>query len=179
MKLAWWRYSLPLLAFVGIAVFLALGLRNEDPRLVPSPFIGKPAPYFRLPELRDRARWVASDDFKGKPFVVNVWASWCVACRDDHPGVTALAQSGLVTVVGLNWKDDRGDAMRWLERYGDPYAHIAHDPIGRTAIDFGVYGAPETFLIDANGIVQYKHVGPLTPDVIEREFVSRLKRAVP
>ena len=95
MKLAWWRFSLPLLAFAGIAVFLALGLRNEDPRLVPSPFIGKAAPFFRLPELRDRARWVSSDDFEGKPFLLNVWASWCVACRDDHPGVTALAQPWL------------------------------------------------------------------------------------
>lgn len=168
------RFVLPLAIFAALGVLLASGL-GKDTRLVPSPLIDRPAPSFDLPSLRDPNVRVRSDDFAGKPWVLNVWGSWCVACRVEHEVLTAFAKRGLVPVVGLDWKDDANDATRWLAQFGDPYDAIPVDVDGRVAIDWGVYGAPETFLVDAGGIVRFKHVGPLTPEIVERELVPRIE----
>src|SRR5688572_7575113 len=149
------RFILPFVIFAGLAVLLSSGL-GKDTRLVPSPLIDKPAPAYDLPSLRDTNARIRSSDFAGKPYVLNVWGSWCVECRNEHAVLTAFAQRELVPVVGLNWKDEHADATRWLAQFGDPYDAIPVDAIGRTAIDYGVYGAPETFLVDAQGIIRYK-----------------------
>ncbi len=169
---------LPLLVFVALAVLLYVGIemsRTRDPNLIPSPLIDKPAPTFALPSLHEPDRVLSNDDFRGEPYLLNVWGSWCPACRVEHPYVDLIAKSGLVRVVGFNWKDDRGDALRWLQQFGDPYDPILVDRDGRAAIEWGVYGAPESFLVDAEGIIRYKHVGPIDPSVIEREIKPRLE----
>jgi cytochrome c biogenesis protein CcmG/thiol:disulfide interchange protein DsbE len=155
------RYLLPLFVFLGIAAFLFRGL-GMDPRKVPSPLVDKPAPTFSLPELRDPSRTVSDQDFQGKVSLLNVWATWCVSCRAEHRVLMRLAQQGGVVIYGLNYKDTRGDAMQWLKVYGDPYVANAFDADGRVGIDWGVYGTPETFVIDRSGTVRYKHIGPLT-----------------
>ena len=175
-KTAIWRFALPGLVFAGIATLFAVSL-NRDKETLPSPFIGKPAPGFSLPSLQDGSKTVSTAQFAGKPYVVNVWGSWCVGCRQEHGTLLDIAKRGEVPLVGINWRDSRADALRWLEQLGDPYVATADDSEGRTAIDWGVYGAPETFLIDANGIVLHKHVAPLTMDIWEREFVPLLGRA--
>jgi cytochrome c biogenesis protein CcmG/thiol:disulfide interchange protein DsbE len=168
------KFLLPLLVFAGLAVLLSSGL-GKDTRLVPSPLIDKPAPTFDLPSLRAPDTRIRSADFAGKPWVLNVWGSWCVECRNEHATLTAFAKRELVPVVGLNWKDEHADATRWLAQFGDPYDAIPVDLEGRIAIDWGVYGAPETFLIDAGGIVRYKHVGPLSRAIVENELVPRIE----
>ena len=159
------RFVVPLAIFLGIAVFLFSGL-GKDPRVLPSPLIGKPAPAFDLPGLHDPATRVSSKAMLGQVWVLNVWGSWCATCHIEHPVLTQFAQSTHVPVVGLDWKDPRDDALRWLKQFGDPYDQIAVDAEGRTAIDYGIYGAPETFLIDADGVIRFKHVGALTPEVV-------------
>ena len=173
------NFFLPLLAFAALGLLLATGLRaGRDPRLVPSPLIDKPAPAFSLPDLVEGRPRVTADALRGKPYLLNVWASWCVACRDDHPVLMRYSRKpGALPIVGLNWKDDAGDAQRWLRQFGDPYAQIAYDFEGRTAIDFGVYGAPETFLVDAEGVIRFKHVGPLTDAIIAKEIEGRVAPA--
>ncbi|AVP97072.1 DsbE family thiol:disulfide interchange protein [Ahniella affigens] len=166
------RY-LPIAVFIALAVLLFVGL-GLDPKQVPSPLIDKPAPPFNLPELRDPTQRVDNKALLGTPYLLNVWGSWCPACRDEHPVVVEFARRHHLTVIGLNWKDDPATAMQWLQRFGDPYSAIAVDADGRTAIDYGVYGAPETFLIDAQGIIRYKKIGPLTPDDFEREVLPRI-----
>ena len=168
------KFLLPFLIFAGLAVLLSSGL-GKDTRLVPSPLIDKPAPTFDLPSLRDPATRIRSADFAGKPWVLNVWGSWCVECRNEHATLTAFANRDLVPVVGLNWKDEHADATRWLAQFGDPYDAIPVDLEGRIAIDWGVYGAPETFLIDGGGIVRYKHVGPMSRAIVENELVPRIE----
>jgi cytochrome c biogenesis protein CcmG/thiol:disulfide interchange protein DsbE len=155
---------LPLLLFVGIAVFLAIGL-TRDPREVPSPLIGKPVPAFSLPPVRGRTLGLASTDFKGEVSLVNVFASWCVACRAEHPLLTQIQREGIVPVHGLNYKDRPEDAARWLDQMGDPYTRTAADLDGRVGIDWGVYGVPETFVIDREGRIAYKVIGPVSPEV--------------
>jgi len=175
------RFLIPAAAFAGIIVLLAIGLQR-DPRLVPSPLIGKPAPEFSLPRLQAPARSLGSVDLRGRPALLNVWASWCVACREEHALLLAISQSGSVPIYGLNYKDERQDALDWLARLGDPYVATAFDADGRVAIDFGVYGAPETFLIAADGTVVYKHIGPLTEAVWTESLlplVDRLQAASP
>jgi len=167
------RFVVPLALFAGLAVLLFAGL-GKDTRLVPSPLIDKPAPAYDLPALHDPSRRVTNTQFAGAPYVLNVWGSWCVECRNEHAALTAFAERNLVPVVGLNWKDDGSDAKRWLAKFGDPYDVIPVDADGRVAIDYGVYGAPETFLVDADGIIRFKHVGPLTPALVERELVARI-----
>ncbi len=157
---------LPLLAFGIIAYFLFEGL-SRDPRLVPSPLIGKPAPPFDLPTLHAPETRLSAADFQGRSTLVNVWASWCVACRDEHAVLLRLADTKRVRVLGLNYKDRRDDALDWLSRHGNPYDQTIVDADGRAAIDWGVYGVPETFLVDAAGVIRYKHVGPLTWALIE------------
>jgi cytochrome c biogenesis protein CcmG/thiol:disulfide interchange protein DsbE len=169
------RFLIPLALFVALAWFLYAGL-SLNPREVPSPLIGKPAPAFALPRLDDPAQTIKREDLLGKVWVMNVWASWCAPCREEHPLVVAFAKQRKVPVIGLNYKDRPGDARNWLERLGNPYAATLIDFDGKVGIDFGVYGVPETFVIDAQGIVRYKHVGPLTPQVISQKLEPVLKQ---
>ena len=158
------RYLIPLGLFLVLVVFLAIGL-GRDPHEVPSPLINKAAPTFRLPQLNDPSKTFSAEDMRGKVWVLNVWASWCVSCRDEHPLLIEYAKSGAVPIYGLNWKDQRDDALAWLGELGDPYVASAVDLDGRVAIDYGVYGAPETYLIDQAGVIRFKQIGPVTPDV--------------
>jgi cytochrome c biogenesis protein CcmG/thiol:disulfide interchange protein DsbE len=169
-----WRYLLPLAALAVLVVFFYRGLQH-NPGEIPSPLIGRPAPGFELPSVRDANRLVASKDFAGRMYVLNVWGTWCVGCRQEHETLLGIAQTNAVPIVGLNWKDDRELAVRWLDELGDPYVDTAFDPEGRTAIDWGVYGAPETFLISADGRVLHKHIAPLTPEIWERDFLPRIR----
>ena len=168
------RFLIPLALFVALAWFLYAGL-SLNPREVPSPLIGKPAPAFALPRLDDPAQTIKREDLLGKVWVMNVWASWCAPCREEHPLVIALAKQRKVPVIGLNYKDRPGDARNWLERLGNPYAATLIDFDGKVGIDFGVYGVPETFVIDAQGLVRFKHVGALTPQVISQKLEPLLK----
>jgi cytochrome c biogenesis protein CcmG/thiol:disulfide interchange protein DsbE len=167
------RYLIPLLLFLGLGVLLFSGL-GKDTRYVPSPLIDKPAAAFVLPELRDNTRSIDAKQFTGTPYLLNVWGSWCVACQQEHPVLMAYAKTKKIPLVGLNWKDDNETALRWLAALGDPYDAIPVDADGRVAIDYGVYGAPETFLIDGNGVIRFKQVGPLTPEIIATEIEPRL-----
>jgi cytochrome c biogenesis protein CcmG/thiol:disulfide interchange protein DsbE len=169
------RFLIPLALFVALAWFLYAGL-SLNPREVPSPLIGKPAPAFTLPRLDDPAQTIKREDLLGKVWVMNVWASWCAPCREEHPLVVAFAKQRKVPVIGLNYKDRPGDARNWLERLGNPYAATLIDFDGKVGIDFGVYGVPETFVIDAQGIVRFKHVGALTPQVISQKLEPVLKQ---
>ncbi len=172
------RRWLPFAAFLALAALLYAGIRlsaERDPNAIPSPLIGKPAPTFELPDFRHPEQLVGNADLLGAPYLLNVWASWCPACRLEHPVITELAKQGVVKVVGYNYKDEPADAKRWLQQFGDPYHLILADIEGRRAIDWGIYGAPETFLVDARGIVVFKHVGPVTWDVINRDILPRLK----
>jgi len=168
------RYVIPAAIFAVLVVFFWIGL-SKDPSEVPSPFIGKPAPTFRLPELRNPEATVSNADLQGQPTVLNVWATWCVGCRQEHETLIQLASTNVVPIYGLNYRDNREEALRWLERLGDPYAAIGYDPEGAAGLDWGVYGAPETFLIDPSGIVVYKHLGPMTPRVWQEEFMPRIQ----
>lgn len=158
------RYLAPLIIFGALLALLAVGL-NRDPRLVPSPLVGKPTPAFQLSELRDDARTLTQEDLKGQVSLLNVWATWCVSCRAEHAVLMDIAQRGEVPIYGLNYKDERQAALRWLDQLGDPYVANAYDPDGRLGLDFGVYGTPETFVLDEAGTIAYKHVGPITPSV--------------
>ena len=159
------KFLIPLALFGVLALFLAAGLKL-DPREVPSPLIGKPAPDFKLTRLDDAAATISREDLLGKVWMLNVWASWCVACREEHPALVAFAKRKLVPVYGLNYKDVRADGLQWLTRLGNPYDASIFDGDGRVGIDFGVYGVPETFVIDRQGVVRFKHIGPLTPEVL-------------
>jgi cytochrome c biogenesis protein CcmG/thiol:disulfide interchange protein DsbE len=165
---------IPLALFVVIAGFLFAGLKL-NPREVPSPLVGKPAPAFQLPVLHEPAKRFQPADMKGKPWLLNVWASWCVTCREEHPLLVSLAKQKLVPILGLNYKDKGDDAQRWLKQFGDPYDFSIVDAEGRVGIDYGVYGVPETYLIDAAGVIRYKHIGALTPDILERKLLPLLK----
>jgi cytochrome c biogenesis protein CcmG/thiol:disulfide interchange protein DsbE len=174
------RRLLPLLAFVALAVLLFVGIRmhaGTDSTAIDSPLIGRPAPDFSLPVLGDPTRRIGNRDLLGEPFLLNVWGSWCPNCRVEHPVVTQLARSGAVRVVGYNYKDDPADAQRWLTQLGDPYHVSIVDADGQAALDWGIYGAPETFLVDARGIVRWKFVGPLTPEVVEEDILPTLESA--
>lgn len=170
------RYLVPLLLFGALLAVLTVGL-DRDPRYVPSPLIGKPAPVLDLPSLTDDARRIGRADLLGRVRLINVWASWCVACRDEHAVLLRLSRAGAIPILGLDYKDRREDALRWLERLGNPYTDVAFDGDGRVAIDWGVYGVPETFLVDAQGIIRDKHVGPLTWAIVEQKLLP-LVRAV-
>jgi cytochrome c biogenesis protein CcmG, thiol:disulfide interchange protein DsbE len=168
------RFIIPLAVFVVLVGFLAAGL-NLDPRAVPSPLIGKAAPGFKLPRLDDPAQSVQRESMLGKAWVLNVWASWCGPCRDEHPHILELARAKQAALVGLNYKDARNDALAWLKQLGDPYDLSLSDVDGRVGIDFGVYGVPETFIIDKQGVVRFKHVGPMTPEVLRTRILPLLK----
>ncbi|MBI3154964.1 MAG: DsbE family thiol:disulfide interchange protein [Burkholderiales bacterium] len=168
------RYLIPLAVFVVLAGFLAVGLRL-DPREVPSPLVGKPAPAFVLPRLEAPAARVARDELLGRPWVLNVWASWCVPCLAEHPLVTELARTTGVPVVGLNYKDKHEDATGWLARHGNPYAMVLVDRDGAVGIDYGVYGVPETFVVDKDGIIRHKQIGPITPEALREDILPLLR----
>ena len=168
---------LPLAIFFALALLLAAGVwlsRNPNREALPSPLIDKPAPQFTLPVLHEPGRTVTLADLRGAPFVLNVWGSWCPSCRDEHPVLTRFAETKRVRMVGFNWKDERADALRWLDQFGNPYWLVIADIEGKSAIDWGIYGAPETFLVDANGVIRWKHVGPLTDALIQGELVPAL-----
>jgi cytochrome c biogenesis protein CcmG/thiol:disulfide interchange protein DsbE len=173
MKRFW--FLIPLAAFLALAVILAIGLKR-DPREVPSPLIGKPAPRFALPRLDDPSKTIRLEDMRGKVWVLNVWASWCVACRQEHPLLMEFAKKGLAPIYGLDYKDEPANATAWLARYGNPYDASLVDFDGRVGIDFGVYGVPETFVIDRDGVIRLKHIGPLTPDVLANKIEPLLKK---
>jgi len=168
-----WRYAIPIVVFAGLAVLFLRGL-GGNPGYVVSPFLGKPAPQFELPGLEDPTQTVNNASFGGRTALLNVWATWCVGCRQEHPFLNEVAQESGVPIYGLNWKDDRASALNWLATLGDPYVASGFDGIGEAAIDWGVYGAPETFLIGRDGSVLYKHIAPLTPAVWQSEFVPRI-----
>jgi cytochrome c biogenesis protein CcmG/thiol:disulfide interchange protein DsbE len=160
------------LAFIALIGLLAAGLRL-NPREVPSPLIGKAAPHFELPLLHAPDKRFTQKDMLGSVWVLNVWASWCPPCLQEHPIVTDLAKT--VSVIGLNYKDAREDALPWLKRNGDPYKLSVYDANGRIAVDYGVYGVPETYVIDQRGVIRYKHIGPLTPDVAQKKLQPLLQ----
>jgi len=197
------KYIIPLLLFIIMAVFLAVGL-NLKPSEIPSPLINKPAPAFSAPKLQTTVRdggsvaigttaWMqeveqrreqlprepmrppqeklSPGDLKGRVWLFNVWASWCVSCREEHPVLNQLAQQQTVTIIGLNYKDDPAAAKNWLDTLGNPYNISIMDQDGRIGIDWGVYGVPETFVIDKKGLVRYKHTGPVTVDDVQQTFL--------
>ena len=169
------RRFVPFAVFVVLLGFLALGLTLK-PRELPSPLIGKAAPGFVLPTLNAPQNSLSPRDLRGQVWVLNVWASWCVACRDEHASMLEMAQLGVVPIYGLNYKDQRADALGWLARFGDPYVASLSDTDGRVGIDYGVYGVPETCVIDKAGVVRRKFVGPVTPQAIRDEIVPLVAR---
>ncbi len=169
------RYLLPLGGFLVLVVFLGVGL-TLNPREVPSPLIDKPAPAFQAERLGQAGQTVSREQLLGKPWVLNVWASWCAPCRDEHPLWVAYAKTSPVPLYGLNYKDKPAAASTWLRQLGDPYAASLVDPEGRIGLDYGVYGVPETFVVDRQGIVRFKHVGPITPEILRDKIDPLLKR---
>lgn len=168
------RFLWPLVAFLVLAGFLAVGL-GLNPREVPSPLVGKPAPEFSATVLAAPERSLTRADMVGKVWILNVWASWCGACRDEHPVLVDFARRGVVPLYGLNYKDKREEGLGWLKKFGNPYTDSLFDPEGRIGIDYGVYGVPETFVIDKAGTIRFKHIGPLTEQVV-REKIEPLVR---
>ncbi|HYG82956.1 MAG TPA: DsbE family thiol:disulfide interchange protein [Pyrinomonadaceae bacterium] len=168
------KFLLPLILFLALAVFLFIGL-GRDPNEIPSPLLDKPAPAFNLPQLADPQRSFKSEEMRGRVWLLNVWASWCAACRDEHPLLVELARTRLVPIYGLNYKDERRDALNWLEEFGDPYTMNLVDADGRVGIDYGVYGVPETFVIDRNGVIRYKQIGPVTEEALKNRIIPLVK----
>lgn len=160
------KYVLPLIIFLCMAGLFYSTL-DRNTRLVPSPLIGKAAPTFSLPALNNPSTQLSPETFKGKPWILNVWASWCRECLIEHPLFNQMAKQHNFDIVGLNYKDKHADAQQWLQQHGDPFSTIAFDQKGTAGLDWGVYGVPETFLIDAQGIIRYKHVGPINPQIIQ------------
>lgn len=171
------RFLVPLIIFGALVILLMIGL-GKDPTKVPSPLIGKPVPDFSLPELTDPDRRVEDEDLQGQISLVNVWASWCASCRHEHQALMALSQNPDFQIVGINWKDDGRDAREVLRATGNPYAMNGYDPKNEVGLHWGVYGAPETFVVDRQGIIRYKHIGPITREVWEKTLqplVAKLK----
>jgi cytochrome c biogenesis protein CcmG, thiol:disulfide interchange protein DsbE len=173
------RTLLPLAVFLGLLVFLVIGLRL-NPRELPSPFIDKPTPAFTLTRLHEPSKTISPKDLAGQVWLLNVWASWCEACQAEHPVLMELANADVAPIVGLNYKDERDDGMAWLKRFGNPYLVSAYDREGRVGIEYGVYGVPETFVIDRQGLIRLKHVGPLTTEFTKKKvtpLIQELNRA--
>jgi cytochrome c biogenesis protein CcmG/thiol:disulfide interchange protein DsbE len=166
---------IPLLIFGVLLGFLAVGL-SLNPREIPSPLINKPAPAFSLPALDAPDQKISAQDLRGKVWVLNVWASWCVACRIEHPLLVEFSKAGMVPIYGLNYKDKRDDAIRWLVNFGNPYTRSLSDIDGLVGIDFGVYGVPETFVIDKQGVIRMKHIGPVTPEVLRDDIIPLVRK---
>jgi cytochrome c biogenesis protein CcmG/thiol:disulfide interchange protein DsbE len=168
------KFILPLALFLVLVAFLAIGL-SRDPHEIPSPLVNKPAPAFMLPVLSSSQQSFKSEEMRGKVWLLNAWASWCVACREEHPLLLELSRSGVVPIYGLDYKDQRQDALAWLSEFGNPYTLVLSDTDGRTGIDFGVYGVPETFVIDRNGVIRYKQIGPVTVEALEKKIIPLVK----
>jgi cytochrome c biogenesis protein CcmG/thiol:disulfide interchange protein DsbE len=168
------RFLAPLAIFIVLAAFLYRGL-SLDPKKVPSPLVGKPMPEFSLPRLKNPAASISDTDLKGKVSILNIWATWCVSCRAEHEVLLLLAKSGKVDIYGLNYKDERAKAQQWLVQLGDPYVANAFDADGRAGIDWGVYGAPETFIMDRQGIIRHKHIGPLTIEILNEQILPLIE----
>jgi cytochrome c biogenesis protein CcmG/thiol:disulfide interchange protein DsbE len=168
------RWFIPLGLFIVLAGFLFVGL-GLNPREVPSPLIGKPAPAFALPVLHEPAKQMTPADLKGQVWMLNVWASWCVSCRVEHPLLVELSRSKAVPIYGLNYKDDPPEGIAWLKQHGDPYVASIVDRDGRVGIDYGVYGVPETFVIDKSGTIRHKHIGPITPEALRDRILPLVK----
>ncbi|MFQ6022036.1 MAG: DsbE family thiol:disulfide interchange protein [Acidiferrobacterales bacterium] len=165
-------------AALGLLFYYALSQMESgelSPRRIPSPLINKPFPDFTLPVLRDPDRQVSSAELRGRVYLLNVWASWCVACRIEHPVLMEIAKQDIVPIIGLDYKDKRVDGLAWLAEHGDPYKMSLVDNNGRVGIDLGVYGVPETFLVDKQGILRYKHIGPITPDILRNTVLPKIK----
>ncbi|GDX61323.1 MAG: DsbE family thiol:disulfide interchange protein [Nitrosospira sp.] len=168
------RFLWPLIAFMILVMFLLVGL-NLNPRKIPSPLIGKSAPHFQLQQLQELEKTFSSKDNLGKVWLLNVWASWCVSCREEHPLLIQLSKSKMVPIYGLNYKDKRDLALQWLNQFGDPYTASIMDSDGRIGIEYGVYGVPETYVIDKTGIIRYKQIGPITLDALEKTILPLVK----
>ncbi len=169
------KYLIPIVIFVLLGGLLYYGL-SLDPRMIPSPLIGKPVPTFTLPTVADPNRKVSNEQLKGRVYLLNVWASWCVACRDEHPVLVELSKQQVAPFIGLNYKDQRADATAWLKDFGNPYEMSLFDGDGRLGIDLGVYGVPETFVVDKTGVIRYKQIGPITPEVWQRKLLPLIKQ---
>jgi len=173
-----WKFLLPFAAFLGLVVLFAFGLNpKRDIHALPSPLIGKQAPAFILTDVLDPQRSVSNAALKGQVYVLNVWGTWCVACREEQEALLAISRQHVVPIIGLDYMDEREKAKQWLEQLGNPYQAVAFDTDGRTAINWGVYGAPETFLVDGQGRVIYKFISPVTQEVWDREFLPRIEAA--
>ncbi|MFI4890411.1 MAG: DsbE family thiol:disulfide interchange protein [Steroidobacterales bacterium] len=173
-----WKFLLPAAVFAVLVAFFIIGLNpKRDIHYLPSPLIGKPAPQFTLTDVLDPAHQVSNASLQGQVYVFNVWATWCAGCRQEHEALLSIAQQKVVPIIGLDWNDDRAKATLWLRQLGNPYSEVAYDNEGRVAIDWGVYGAPETFLVDGNGRIVFKHIAPLTMDVWQQEFLPRIAAA--
>jgi cytochrome c biogenesis protein CcmG/thiol:disulfide interchange protein DsbE len=168
------RYTIPLIVFIGLVLFFASGLKR-DPRQVPSPFIGKPAPEIGVSQLKIPDKKIYRSDLLGKAALVNVWASWCVACRAEHEVLLRLARETRLPIIGLNYKDKREAALQWLVNLGNPYTAVAVDADGRVGMNWGVYGVPESFLLDPQGIIRYKQIGPLTWNAVEEKLLPLIQ----
>ncbi|QWE24299.1 DsbE family thiol:disulfide interchange protein [Polynucleobacter sp. AP-Elch-400A-B2] len=167
------KFLIPLILFVILVGFLAVGL-NRDPQEIPSPLIGKQAPAFEVPQLADPQKIFSPESMKGKPWILNVWASWCVACREEHPVLVELGKLQVAPIIGLDYKDKRDDAIAMLARQGNPYLLSAFDANGRVGIDYGVYGVPETYVIDKAGVIRFKHIGPITMELLRKKIIPLL-----
>jgi cytochrome c biogenesis protein CcmG/thiol:disulfide interchange protein DsbE len=170
------KYLVPIGLFAVLVGFLYFGL-GRDKQTLPSPFIGKPAPVFELPRLDDESKTFSNRELAGKPYVVNIWGTWCPGCRVEHGALMEISRRGEVPMIGVDWNDERERALSWLQQLGNPYTVTAFDAEGRIAIDWGAYGAPETFLVGADGKVLKKLAGPMTMEIWEQEFVPLLKEA--
>ena len=168
------RFLIPLVVFIVLVAFFFVGL-GLNPREIPSPLIDKPAPAFSLPQLHDPSKSFSVEDMRGKVWIFNVWASWCASCRDEHPLWVDFARSNSLPIVGLNYKDQRPDALNWLRQLGNPYILSVMDSEGRIGIDYGVYGVPETYLIDKQGVIRMKHTGPITPQVLQEKILPKAR----
>ena len=168
------RFLIPFGLFIVVVGFLAVGL-TLNPRELPSPLVGKMAPEFSLPQLHDQEKVISSNDLKGQVWLLNFWASWCGGCKDEHPVLIRLAQSGAVPIYGMDYKDERREALAWLKEWGNPYSIVAVDQLGRVGINFGVYGVPETYVIDKAGVIRYKQIGPLCEDILEKKILPLVK----
>lgn len=168
------RFLIPFGLFIVVVGFLAVGL-TLNPRELPSPLVGKMAPEFSLPQLHDQEKVISSNDLKGQVWLLNFWASWCGGCKDEHPVLIRLAQSGAVPIYGMDYKDERREALAWLKEWGNPYSIVAVDQLGRVGINFGVYGVPETYVIDKAGVIRYKQIGPLREDILEKKILPLVR----
>jgi cytochrome c biogenesis protein CcmG/thiol:disulfide interchange protein DsbE len=170
-----WRFIVPIGLFAALLAFFYVGL-GRDKETLPSPLIGKAAPAFELSRVEDAAQKISTKEFAGRMYVLNVWATWCAGCRQEHGTLLEIARRNVVPIVGLDWKDELPLAQRWLSELGNPYVATAFDAEGRVAIDWGVYGAPETFLVDEKGLVVHKHIGPLSIEAWDRDFMPKIEQ---